>query len=166
MPFQPFVLIEDDSSKYRDFPEFIEIPDNTDILYIGLSKCGTSRYISPDKTWQNKVYMKEINDDIVRIYNMLSTHGIIICSASGALAIQKAMMEAYFSDKIWDLYTSYIQPYYNVYALKIPLVYQDKTLGGAEVETKIRIEDMKSEMLPDDHHHPCVSVITCENYRS
>jgi len=162
LAFQPFVIMEDDCSKFREFPEYIEIPDNTDILYIGLSKSGTYKYGSNTKDI-HKVYMEEVNSDIVRIYNMLSLHGIIICSASGALAIQKAMMEGYFSDKIWDLYTTYIQPYYNVYALKIPLVYQDKNLGGAEAETKITIEEFKSETLPEDHHHPCVSVITCKN---
>jgi len=163
LPFQPFVVMEDDCCKFREFPEYIEIPDDTDILYIGLSRCGTYKYGSNDKAWNNKVYMKEVNNHIVRIYNMLSLHGIIICSAAGALAIQKSMMEAYFTDKIWDLYTAYIQPYYNVYALKNPLVYQDKNLGGAELETKIKIEDVINETLPEDYYHPCISVITCNN---
>ena len=36
-PFQPFVIFEDDIKKYRHFPEYIEIPDDSDILYIGIS---------------------------------------------------------------------------------------------------------------------------------
>jgi hypothetical protein len=51
-----------------------------------------------------------------------------------------------------------------VYALKIPLVYQDANLGGAESETKVTLLDLKSEKLPDDYYNPCVSVITCIKY--
>ena len=35
-PFQPFAILEDDVKKYRDFPSDIQIPDDADILYIGL----------------------------------------------------------------------------------------------------------------------------------
>ena len=40
IPFQPFVLLEDDVKMYREFPESVYIPQNTDILYIGLSNWG------------------------------------------------------------------------------------------------------------------------------
>ena len=39
-PFQPFVVFEDDVKKYREFPITIDIPDDADILYIGLSRWG------------------------------------------------------------------------------------------------------------------------------
>lgn len=131
-PFQPFVILEDDAKKYREFPEKIEVPDDTDILYIGLSKCGSN-----DKYFHClTVHFKEINKEIIRVYNMLASHGIIICSAHGANAIQKCMCEGFFNNKPWDLYTAYIQPFYNVYALKSPLVYQYQIIGGNEKETK------------------------------
>ena len=38
-PFQPFVIFEDDIKK-KEFPSEIEIPDDADILYIGLSTWG------------------------------------------------------------------------------------------------------------------------------
>ena len=34
------MLIEDDIKKYRDFPEEIDIPDDADLLYTGLSCWG------------------------------------------------------------------------------------------------------------------------------
>ena len=40
LPFQPFVLLEDDVKKYREIPDEIEIPDDTDLLYIGVSSWG------------------------------------------------------------------------------------------------------------------------------
>lgn len=49
-PFQSFIIlediilediiIEDDAKKHREFPENLNIPDDCDILYIGLSNWG------------------------------------------------------------------------------------------------------------------------------
>ena len=156
-PFQPFVLFEDDVSKYREFPKYIEILNNTDILYIGLSIYGMNKI-----KWCNNIYYSEINEDLIRIYNMLTLHGIIICSASGALAIQKCMMEAFFKDKIWDIFTAQIQPYYKVYALKEPLVYQDSEIGGQEKYTKISIKDCsKKDITNNNINTSNISIITC-----
>ncbi len=137
-PFQPFAIFEDDVKKYCEFPEYIEIPDDTDILYIGLSSWGMT-----NKKWgiNNAVCFKNINDNIIRIYNMLSLHGIIVCSIRGLLTLQKCMFEAYFKENIWDIYTAQIQPYLNVYALKKPLVYQYGEIGGQEHPTKIDYVD-------------------------
>ena len=99
-PFQPFVLLEDDAVKYRDFPDQIEIPD------------------------------------IMKVYNMLGTHGLIICSALGATIYQRAMSDAFYKNIIWDNCFSVLQPYYNIYSLKEPLVYQDGKVGGTEETTK------------------------------
>lgn len=132
-PFQPFVVFEDDVKKYREFPITIDIPDDADILYIGLSRWGVINNVGHEY----KVCFDNVGENIIRVYNMLSTHGFIICSLRGLLAIQKCMMEAYFKNTVWDIFTSQIQPYYNVYALKIPLVYQYGLIGGAEAPTKI-----------------------------
>ena len=159
-PFQPFVMFEDDISKYRDFPESLDLPDDSDIVFIGLSVNGTD---NNDMIWGwNNLYMYEVTSDIVRIHNMLSTHGIVICSASGALAIQKCMMESYMSDKVCDRYTALIQPYYNVYALKKPLVYQDAHFNGAEDTTKYELSTIISYSLPGDHYIHTVSVAMCQ----
>lgn len=158
LPFQPFILIEDDCSLYKELPESIEIPGDSDIVYIGISTFGTDPHVQ----CKRKVYMKEVTPEIVRIYNMLSTHGIMISSALGAAAITKSMMEAYYTNKIWDLYIAYIQPHYNVYALKKPLVYQDSYYGGLETDTRIEYTNIVNEELPLEHYkNNCNSVITC-----
>lgn len=146
LPFEAFIILEDDVKKYREFPEIIEIPDDTDILYIGLSEWGT---IDTNLNANTKLYYDEINDDIIRIYNMLSLHGIIICSISGMLALQKCMLEGFFKDIIWDIFTAQIQPFYNVYALKKPLVYQYKNIGGVEDCTKIEISNKYHNVIND-----------------
>ena len=159
LPFQPFIMYEDDCSKYREFPEYIEVPDDADLLYIGLSKCSMN-----NRTDHIASYYKQISPGIIRIYNMLAMHGIMVCSASGALAIQKAVLEGYQKNIIWDIFVACIQPYYNVYALKNPLVYQDMKYGGAELETKISIISHTDSPLPNEYINTTNdSIITCYN---
>ena len=155
-PFQPFCMFEDDIKKYREFPETIEIPDDSDIFYIGLSKCGIN-----DKEWCNTVCYKNINNDIIKLENMLSLHGIIICSTAGLLAVQRCMLEGYYTDIVWDIFTAQIQPYYNVYALKKPLVYQYGPVGGQESATKFELNvNSDLEINPNWINKTNVSVIT------
>ena len=71
-------------------------------------------------------------------------------------------MEAYFQKKAWDLYIVAIQPYYNVYALKIPLVYQDVAFGGKEPQTKIELSLIDNSDLPVEYLKDYVSVKTCQ----
>ena len=177
-PFAPFIMYEDDCSKYREYPEYIEIPDNADICYIGLSKCSMN-----ENSWHFGLYYKHITDcsgrgvsvgerptadtsidEVVQIYNMLAMHGIMVCSASGALAIQKAILEGYYKNTDWDICVAQIQSYYNVYALKKPLIYQDSKYGGQEPQTKFSIESNNDSPLPKTYINTTnVSIITCYN---
>tara|TARA_R110000868_G_scaffold288658_1_gene548934 strand:+ start:86 stop:769 length:684 start_codon:yes stop_codon:yes gene_type:complete len=156
-PFEPFVIYEDDCSKYRDFPDTIEIPDDTDFFYIGISKCSMNSFSN-----HYGLYFQHYNPDIVRIYNMLSTHGMIICSALGAVAIQKAITESFFRDITWDITISQLQWHYNVYAFKNPLVFQDRLYGGCEDDTRFTNERTQDSPIPEKHiNTKNYSNITC-----
>ena len=158
-PFQPFIIFEDDVKKNRSFPSEIEIPDDTDILYIGLSSCGMNNH-----KWCNTVCTKNINDDIIKIYNMLSTHGMIVCSIRGLLTLQKCMLESYFLNKPWDLHITRTQPYLNIYALKNPLVYQYGKIGGQESNTKINFIDKEDLAIPNEWiNRDNISILTMNN---
>lgn len=160
-PFKPFVIFEDDVKKYREFPESIEIPDDVDILFIGLSLCGMQQ-----NNWCNTVCYKNINEEIIKIHNMLSLHGIIICSPRGLLAIQKCMFEGYFKNIIWDIFTAQIQPFYNVYALRKPLVYQYGEIGGQEIPTKIEYIQLEKPIEDSWINKSNISVISCFDFVS
>jgi hypothetical protein len=54
------------------------------------------------------------------------------------------MMEVWFSEKPWDVPLAFIQPYYHVYALRKPLVYQDSQYGGDEGCTRISLHDNRN----------------------
>jgi len=157
-PFQPFGLFEDDVTKYREFPESVEIPDNADWLFLGLSYYGVNDY----STHCHDLYYRNFDDNIVRVFNMLSLHGLMICSMSGVIALQKCLMESYFTGMIWDIYTAQIQPYYNVYALRKPLVYQLGELGGQEAPTKIELgSDDRYEIPQHWINRSNASILTC-----
>ena len=132
--FNPFIIIEDDVSIFDKIPNQIEIPDDTDFLYIGISKKGLVS--NKNCGLRNNIYADDINNNLVRIYNMLGTHAIIICSAAAAAAYQRSNMENYFKTEAWDLYLCKLQSYYKFYALKKPILYQDKKYGGFEELTK------------------------------
>ena len=152
--------------KTDNFKNNIEIPDNTDIIYLGISLWGKSLRNSYRRT----VCYDNINNDIIKIYNMLSTHSIMVCSIQGLLALNRCFMESYFKDEIWDNFTSKIQPYLNVYALKKPLFYQYAKIGGCEQDTKIIVDEnfshkkewkIEKKQWNNNSH---ISIITSYNY--
>ena len=68
----PFVLFEDDCILLDGFKHEIEVPDDADAVYLGTSQWA--RY------WQFSgpfVHYEKVDDDIVRIYNMLGGHSIL-----------------------------------------------------------------------------------------
>ena len=158
--FKPFVILEDDVKKYREIPKEINIPDNTDILYIGLSNWGLTNkecddprcIIRPEqcKSEYGCVLFKNINSELGRIYNMLSTHGMLICSLKGMLLFQKCLLEDFFKDRPYDLSICKMQPHINVYALKEPLVYQYGKIGGHEFATKINFLNKKDNVISEN----------------
>ena len=131
-PFEPFAIFEDDVKKNREFPSTIEIPDDADILYIGSSVWGMT---FGTQSHLFSVCFKNVNKDIIRVYNMLSLHGIIICSTRGLLAMQKCILEDLFKNRGYDISIAQMQPHINAYALKNPLVYQYGKIGGQEKST-------------------------------
>jgi hypothetical protein len=144
-PFQPFMIFEDDATKFREFPKMIDIPDDTDILYVGISEwCMTDKQSNT-----NNLCIEFVHNypEIVRIKNMLSGHGILVCSIRGMLSLQKCQMESYFKNIATDIFFAHIQPYLNVYALKRPLVYQYGRIGGQEKPTKITFDEEKNNPM-------------------
>jgi hypothetical protein len=141
-PFRPFLMIEDDISLSRPI-ETIDVPDDADILYVGISKCSMN-----DHQFHYENYYETVPEypRIVRIKHMLSTHGIVICSPLGAAVFQRTMLEVFLSDQPWDIPLALIQPYYRVYALREPLVYQDAEYNGDEGCTRIELQGPDKEM--------------------
>tara|TARA_Y100000992_G_scaffold103287_1_gene67212 strand:+ start:792 stop:1514 length:723 start_codon:yes stop_codon:yes gene_type:complete len=154
-PFQPFVILEDDAKMCRKIPDLIDIPDNCDLFYLGISgyTLNSSQGIG---TVFNKPHFKNINSEIVQLYNMLSTHAIMICSVRGLVAYQKCISEAFFRNLPWDTVIAHSHPYLNVYAFKHPIFFQGGP-GGVDVRfrhiqkdmTNVKIDQEKDNVIPD-----------------
>ena len=134
-PFQPFLMVEDDVSFTEE--NDIHVPNNADILYVGLSKCSMNSYMFHYANYYNSV---PEHSGVVRVKHMLASHGILVCSALGASVLQRTMLEVFLSDKPWDIPLAFLQPFYNVYAVRKPWVYQDQRYGGDEACTRITLE--------------------------
>jgi len=135
-PFQPFVILEDDVSFYREMPKEIDIPNDADLFYLGLSQLAMN-----DGKAIDNISAQQIDENVYQIFNMLSGHAIMICSPLGASAYQKAMIDGFYQEKIWDVFAAEMQENYNVYALKKPIFLQDLKLGGREAATNFELDN-------------------------
>jgi hypothetical protein len=149
--FKPFCILEDDTNIYRKFPDYINIPENADLLYIGTSTYGYNHSIK----WANQnVFIESVDNrtDLYRILNMLSTHGIIITSLKGANYIKYAMRLAIKHNIAYDNYFAGMQSNYNIYCLKEPLVYQDGIVGGQEEPTRQNLSLKLLNVIIPEHY--------------
>ena len=135
-PFQPFVILEDDVSFYREMPKEIDIPNDADLFYLGFSQLAMNNGKAIDN-----ISAQQIDENTYQIFNMLSGHAIMICSALGAAAYQKAMVDGFYQEKIWDVFAAEMQENYNVYALKKPIFLQGLKLGGREAATNFELDN-------------------------
>lgn len=121
----PFILFEDDCM-IKNLRQEIEIPDDADAVYLGISSWGRMNGHSGPY-----VQYKKVKDDLYRVYNMLSGHSILyltkeyvdmckrICSHAGNV------IEDY-----QDIGFAEIQRWFNVYTFDDPLFYQTSGYHG------------------------------------
>jgi hypothetical protein len=148
--FEPFIIIEDDIKKTSNFINNINIPYDSDLVYLGISKFGIidknngiKGYIYGDNVCNKKsCFNNDISNcisdisncisNVIKIKNMLSTHAILINSFKGVLIYQKAMIDAMINNRHYDIPLAIQQQYYNIYALRKPIFCQDILHGGQE----------------------------------
>jgi GR25 family glycosyltransferase involved in LPS biosynthesis len=116
----PFIIIEDDCALNKIFTNEIELPTNSDALYLGISHWG--RYLNHSGPY---VHITKINNDIVRVHNMLATHAIMYLSESYIDICKRVSYHfGYEVENHLDIGFAEIHKFYNVYCLDIPLFRQ------------------------------------------
>jgi len=125
---QPFVLMEDDVAVKRWEP-IIEIPDDADAFYLGISGWGRmNSHSGPFVQWEN------VSDEILRVYNMLSGHAIMYISDRYIdLAKRIAYHAGYNIEDHVDIGFAEVQRWHNVYAFDDPYFYQTSSGGNQTV---------------------------------
>ena len=115
----PITILEDDIV-YTGAPLEYDIPDDADALYLGCSQWGRLlNFSGPFLQYKN------ISNDVVRIYNMLSTHAMVFFNEGyrqhlGRIAQHSAEEHQYHL----DIGYAETQRYYKVYALNRPVFKQ------------------------------------------
>jgi len=125
----PFVVIEDDIEVKRWDP-IIEIPENADAFYLGISGWGRMNgHSGPFVQYDKYVY-----PDINQVYNMLGGHAIMYLRQRYIdLARRICLHAGYVIEDHPDIGFAEIQRWHNVYAFDDPYFYQTSSDGNQTV---------------------------------
>jgi hypothetical protein len=133
--FKPFIFMEDDCSATPWFRHDVPVPEDADAVYLGISKWG----MHGDRA-HPYVIRESVTEDIVRVFNMLSTHAVLVLSRQWVENVLTCYEYAYSTmekPNEFDVPVAHTMARYNVYALRKPLFYQDAKMGGQEEPTLI-----------------------------
>lgn len=135
----PTIVLEDDCFVRRNV-EYIEVPDDADAVYLGLSAWGMKNDNSG--LW-NHSYEKTDIPNVFKINNMLATHAILYLTDDFRNACLRVAQWSYKNkaEGITKIDCGYadIMKYYSVYALGDPIFYQT----SAERSTNITFGSIK-----------------------
>ena len=119
----PFIIFEDDC-RVKNFQPIIEIPDDADAVYLGISSWGRMNSHSGPF-----VQYEKVDDNLLKVYNMLGAHAILYLSKEYASLCSKiSIYYSHISDH-QDIGFAEVQRYYNVYAFDDPFFYQTSSNG-------------------------------------
>jgi len=116
----PFIILEDDCSLNREFDPEVELPDDADALYLGISHWG--RYLNHSGPY---VHYQRYSDEIVRVYNMLATHAICYISDTYTDVCKRIAYHCgYEVENHLDIGFAEVHKLYNVYSFDEPVFRQ------------------------------------------
>lgn len=124
----PFIVLEDDCLPLN-FVDEIEIPDDSDAVYLGISSWGRmNSHSGPCVQWE------EVSDypGLLRIYNMLSAHAILYLNPDYVDLCKRIAYHGYLISDHHDIGFADVQKYYDVYAFDEPMFYQTSSNGTEE----------------------------------
>jgi len=157
---RPVLICEDDIRKNPRFSlDTIEVPDDADALYVGITYWGVSttvnQYLRKDspnysevRDLDRRIKATRVNNEIYRIYNMLNAHAVIMLNSRYTKFLQKAIDIAIESGGHQDQVRAYTMPYWNIYALDIPMFSQaDKSRAD---EHNLQLSRFTNDMITED----------------
>lgn len=131
----PFLVLEDDVNITEDFNPKIEVPENSDAVYLGTTLAGR---IS-GKTTHPPIARKE-NKDYYQIYNMLSAHAILYTSEDYVKFLSRVIKLALEFDTHQDIIRASSMKFFSVYAISKPMFFQDDDKGDVRIITKAEVD--------------------------
>lgn len=115
----PFIVFEDDIESNGSFNPVIQVPDDADAVYLGISAYSLDNGITGQSLVANKV-----DDNLYRIYNMLAAHAILYLNKDYYKFLAKAIQAMIDADRNQDNARAETMKYFNIYAFRHPFFYQ------------------------------------------
>ena len=136
----PFILFEDDCLVHN-FEPIIKVPDDADAVYLGTSQWA--RYFSFSGPF---VHYDIVDENIVRVYNMLATHAICYISDSYIDVCRRiAYRCGYEVENHLDIGFAEVHRFFNVYSTNDPIFkqsgYNNKITACKVTDIGIHVSD-------------------------
>ena len=140
---RPTLVLEDDVAASDAFDPILEVPDDADAVYVGVSLFGAIDLIDY-VGFSNMIAAEPVDERLLRIYNVLGAHAILYVSERFRAASGEAIVRAVADlDRAHDKEMARLQETFKVYALRHPLFYQanalQKPAAGDRQEAMTRI---------------------------
>lgn len=138
---RPFMILEDDCQHFFQHTH-LTIPDDTDVLYTGVSSwvypypyatLGKGYHIHENTSAD----IQDATETVTRINGMTGGHAILFLNREYIRQFMAAQRPLLPKQTPHDLVYATMHKSFHVYALKQPMFYQDKALGGQESVTKL-----------------------------
>jgi hypothetical protein len=124
---QPFIILEDDAKETLFFKETIEVPDDFDAVYLGISTFGSVLFNNGEYHGVKYIEVLKINENIFKLYNMLSAHAILYKKNNYSKSLFSLYDHAISKNIHSDIISANEMKKYNVYGLKYPIFYQSSS---------------------------------------
>jgi hypothetical protein len=151
---QPFTILEDDLGIHNNI-DSLEVPDDYDAIYLGLSKWAYPYSVdSIGKPGYHIVrnapeHSKDFSEHLTKIEGVTSTHAIIFKGREFVKRIIETM-DRFNGQRVHnDLIIAVNHKDFNVYALKGPMFYQDESIGGQQEPTYMEFYAGRYRYVPD-----------------
>lgn len=128
------LILEDDCVPFN-YRDTIEVPDDADVVFLGIST-GTTHTIKPK--------YKKLSDDIYRLYDMTSLHAVLYITENGRQWLRNAYDMTASKNVGFDISTAELMPTINAYGLNRPIWYQ----LDVESQTKLTLDEA---LLSDEY---------------
>ena len=117
-------IFEDDIKMVEAYKEFfLEIPEGTDAIYLGVSDHG---YVHPYQFGiRNTVKVSQFNKDFKRIHNMCSLHAVLYLSLDYINACKKVIDHCLEKDLPFDLGVASLHEDFQILTPNTPWFYQE-----------------------------------------
>jgi len=128
------LILEDDCVPFN-YRDTIEVPDDADVVFLGIST-GTTHTTKPK-------YIK-LSAEIYKLYDMTTTHAILYITEAGRKWLRNAHDNTAIENVGFDISTAKLLPSINAYGLNTPIWYQFD-LGS---QTKLTLDEA---LLSDEY---------------